>query len=129
MQSIEYVLRAKSRTLSVDPDRLVGFDLTVERRGERLGGNNVQAVVGSPSEDRYGLDEDVALWLPSGWWVSLRNQFAEAPEVAGRILSSIVDELSTITMRAGQVRDAEADALTEELFATSFRATGPNHWR
>jgi len=129
MESVRYVLRPKSRHLRVGPDRLVGFDLTAERRGEGLGGNNIQAVVGCPSEERHGLSQDVALWLSSGWWVSLRNQFAAAPDIASAILDSIAGELGAITARADGARGAEAEAVTDELFGTSFTATGPDYWR
>jgi hypothetical protein len=129
MESVEYVFRAKARHVRVDPERLVGFDLTVERRGEGLGGNNVQAVVGAPSEERYGLSEEVALWLPSGWWVSLRNQFAAQPEVGSAIVRSAADELGEITSRVTHATGAEAEAVTRELFESTFPATGPDYWR
>jgi hypothetical protein len=45
------------------------------------------------------------------------------------IMNSIADELGTITARAGRARGAEAEAVAEELFGTSFPATGPNYWR
>jgi hypothetical protein len=94
-----------------------------------LGGNNIQAVIGAPSAKRYRLDKDVALWLPSGWWVSLRNQFAAAPDVASAIVGSVADELGAITSRATDAIGAEADAVAKELFGMEFRATGPDHWR
>jgi hypothetical protein len=132
--TVEYVLRAKSqrsnRPPGASPDyRLLGFDLTAERRGKALGGNNVQAVVGAPLETRYGLDEDVALWLPSGWWVSLRNQFAAVPDVADGILRAIANELGAITARATGSHGAEAEAVARDLFKSAFRASGPDYWR
>jgi hypothetical protein len=128
---VEYVLRAKSlhATRPPGPDpayRLLGFDLTARRRGKGLGGNNIQAVIGAPSVERYRLDQDVALWLPSGWWVSLRNQFAAAPDVASAIVGSVADELGAMTSRATDSEGAEAEAVTRELFETEFRATGPD---
>ncbi|HEY3923810.1 MAG TPA: hypothetical protein VGL75_04550 [Acidothermaceae bacterium] len=88
----------------------------------------MQVVVGSPSGKRYGHDEDVALWLPSGWWVTLRSQFAAAPWVAVEILNCVVHELDAITARVSGTSGAEADAITREIFATAFRGSGPNHW-
>jgi hypothetical protein len=90
MKSVEYLLRPKSLASTRPPAphpeyRLLRFTIRVERRGKRLGGNNIQAVVGAPSEAprrRHGREEEVALWLPSQWWVSLRNQFAAAPATA-----------------------------------------------
>jgi hypothetical protein len=63
MASVEYVLRLKSlkstRPPAPDSDfRLLGFDMTAERKGTPLGGNNIQAVFGAPSEERHRLDED-----------------------------------------------------------------------
>ncbi len=134
MDSVEYVLRPKSlhstRPPAPNPEyRLLGFDLIVERRGKALGGNNIQAVVGAPSEERYGLDEDVALWLRSGWWVSLRNEFAAVPDVAIGVLRAVADELEAITSRATESEGSEAYAVTQELFETELRATAPDHWR
>ena len=74
--------------------------MTVERDGERLGGNKIQRVVGAPDWQRRGLDTDVAVWLASGWRVSLRNQFAEAPDVASAILASRAEPLSAVTAEA-----------------------------
>jgi hypothetical protein len=65
--------------------------LVASRDGRPLGGNNVQAVLGAPDRKRFRLDRDVALWLPSGWWVSLRNQFAQAADVATKIVESVED--------------------------------------
>jgi hypothetical protein len=134
MESVEYVLRPKSLRSTRPPEphpdyRLLGFDLTVERGGERLGGNNIQAVVGAPSVTRYRLDEEVALWLRSGWWVSLRNDFAAAPDVATSVLRQIAEPLEAITARATEAKGAEAFAVTEDLFATEFRARAPDRWR
>jgi hypothetical protein len=134
VESVEYVLRTKSlrstRPRGPDPRyRLLGFTLTAERRGKPLGGNNVQAVVGAPSATRHGLDTDVALWLPSGWWVSLRNQFAASPNVANAILVSIADELDAATAQATDAHGAEAESITQDLVETAFLANGPDYWR
>ena len=121
----EYVLRPKSGTWTTGPgaprDRLLRFDMTVRYDGKPLGGNNIQVVLGAPGETRIGLDEDVILWLDSGWWVTLRNEFARAPEVARRVLESVADDLSAIT----------ADPLGAEapvVFQSTFQGTGPRHW-
>lgn len=108
--------------------QLVHFDMTVERDGQQLGGHNVQVVVGAPGRPRYGLDRDVALTLDSGWWVTLRNQFADAPCVALEILESVRRDLSEITAEATEAYFGEADAVTKELFARVFSATGPDYW-
>jgi hypothetical protein len=134
MDLVEYTLRPKSlrstRPPGPYPDyRLLGFDLIVEHEGKSLGGNNIQAVIGAPSEERHGLDEHVALWLPSGWWVSLRNRFAAAPDAGKAVLSSVADELAAITSRANDAVGADAYALTQELFEMEFRASAPDPWR
>jgi hypothetical protein len=86
-----------------------------------LGGNNIQVVLGAEGESRTGLDEQVVLWLDSGWWVTLRNDFARAPEVARQIVGSITRELSAIT---ADPRGAEATV----VFASTFETTGPDYW-
>jgi hypothetical protein len=86
VRSARYTLRPRSGGWS--DGRLVRFDLTAEREGRPLGGHNVQLVVGEAGRPRYGLDDDVAMWLPSGWWVTLRNQFAQAPNVAVAVVRS-----------------------------------------
>jgi hypothetical protein len=119
-----YLLRPKSGTWAGGQlsGRLVRFDMTVSCDARPLGGNNIQVVLGAPDEVRRGLDDDVILWLDSGWWVTLRNEFARAPDVARQIIGAISDELSAITAdRCG----AEAAA----VFAATFEADGPRHWR
>jgi hypothetical protein len=134
MRQTRYVLRAKSGAWSAHPDahspdyRLLRFDLTVERDGKRLGGNNIQAVVGAADEPRPGLDSDVCIWLESGWWVSLRNHFAAAPEVAAAILASVADSLSALTAEATEARGKDAEAVTKKVFSAAFTAVGPDHW-
>jgi hypothetical protein len=134
MHESHYVLRAKSGAWSTHPDahapeyRLLQFDMTVERDGKRLGGHNVQVVVGAPDQERRGLDTQVALWLNSGWWVSLRNQFADAPNVADAILASVAGRLSAFTAQAREARGKDAEDITRRLFSTPFQATGPDYW-
>lgn len=96
--------------------------MTVTYDGRRLGGNNIQVVVGAPGQPRIGLDEDVILWLDSGWWVALRNEFARVPNVAHRILESAAEALSAIT---SDPRGADASILG----STVIEAAGPSHWR
>lgn len=95
--------------------------MTVTYDEKRLGGNNIQLVVGAPSQRRVGLDEDVILWLDSGWWVTLRNEFARAPDVAHRVLGSAANALSAIT---SDPRGADASILGSAV----IEAAGPSHW-
>jgi hypothetical protein len=103
--------------------------MTVERDGKKLGGNNIQLVVGAPDRLRRGLDEDVAMWLSSGWWVALRNQFSLASCVAMEVLNSIENELSSITSEVNEARGPDAAEVSERLFATTFTGEGPDYWR
>lgn len=95
--------------------------MTVTYDEKRLGGNNIQLVVGAPSQGRVGLDKDVILWLDSGWWVTLRNEFARAPDVAYRVLGSAANALSAIT---SDPRGADASILGSAV----IEAAGPSHW-
>jgi hypothetical protein len=106
------------------------LSLTVDVDGHRLGGHNVQVVLGAPDRDRSGLDEDVVLWLDSGWWVTLRNQFAQAPSVAATLLRSGADELSRLTDRvtAGAPRAAGGE-FWQEVAVITIEVRGPNCWR
>ena len=74
MNRTNYSLRPKSGVWSQEPSwsspedsHLVGFNLTVEYDGKRLGGTNIQAVLGAADQPRHGLNEDVVVWLDSGW--------------------------------------------------------------
>jgi hypothetical protein len=96
--------------------------MTVTYGGKQLGGNNIQLVVGAPGQTRVGLDEDVIMWLDSGWWVALRNEFARAPDVAHRVVESAADALAVIT---ADPRGADASILG----STVIEAAGPSHWR
>jgi hypothetical protein len=116
-----YRLYPKSGTWTTDK-WLTRFDMTVTYGGKQLGGNNVQLVVGAPNQPRFGHDEDVILWLDSGWWVTLRNQFARASDVARRILESAANELSAIT---SDPRGADASILD----STVIEVVGPSHWQ
>jgi hypothetical protein len=135
MKRVTYLLSPKSGGWSHHPAthhpdyRLLNFRLVASRDGRPLGGNNMQAVLGAPDQPRNGLDEDVAMWLPSGWWVSLRNQFAAAPDVARQVLASVESELADVTAQLRDARGERTAQLTTALFATVFRAEGPDHWR
>lgn len=135
MHRTEYTLRPKSGVWSQSPSwsapedsHLVGFNLRVEYDGKRLGGTNIQAVLGAPEEPRHGLNEQVAIWLESGWWVSLRNQFALAPCEAVEILESVADELSAITTEANGARGSDTDELWKKLTGMAFVGEGPAYW-
>lgn len=135
MKEASFLLRPKSGGWSHHPDahhrdyRLLHFTLTVRREDRSLGGNNVQAVLGAPDQTRYGLNQDVAVWLRSGWWVSLRNQFARAPDVATEIIKSVEDALCDVTAELTTARGARTEELTHDLFATTFHAKGRDYWR
>jgi hypothetical protein len=90
--------------------------------GEPIGGNSTQVVLGARSESRGLFDEDVILWLDSGWWLALRNDFARARDVAPQIVGSISLELSAIT-------DDPRGADVAGVFATTFETMGPRHRR
>jgi hypothetical protein len=135
MNDASYLLRAKSGGWSHHPDshdadyRLLRFTLVASRDGRPLGGNNAQAVLGAPDTARHRLDQVVVLWLPSGSWVSPRNQFAQAADIAAKILESVNDPLSELTAELTTARGARTEELTRDLFAMTFNATGPDYWR
>jgi hypothetical protein len=52
-----------------------------------------------------------------------------SPDVGLAILGSVEDELGEITSRLTNSSGAQAYAVTQELFETAFRATGPDYWR
>lgn len=91
--SSETVTRLRSASCRSRASRSSG-SLTVVRfmyasiPSTALGGTSIEAVVGAPDQPRHGLDEDVEMWLDTGWWVTLRNQFALAPCVANEIILS-----------------------------------------
>jgi hypothetical protein len=127
MKAALYTLIPRSR--STAQSRLVGFDLCVQRAGAELGGHNVQIVIGAPDEPRRGLSQEVAMILDSGWWVSLRNQFAQAPSVAVEIIRSAEANLDQATASILAASGVEEERLIEQLFETTFPASGPDYWR
>jgi hypothetical protein len=127
MNGTDYLLRPRSGGWRAE-HRLVHFDMTAEYQGKRLGGHNVQVVLGAPDEARRGLDEDVALTLGSGWWVTFRNQFALAPCVAVEIVESVRDPLTEITAAATDARNDVARDVSRKLFSSVFAASGPAYW-
>lgn len=126
MRPTDYLLRPRSHTWS--GDRILGFDMTVEHDGQPLGGHNVQVVLGAPDQVRRELDEDVALTLDTGWWVTLRNQFALAPCVAKEILRSAERQLNEITAEVMEARDETAETLWLRLRSAAVTAAGPDYW-
>ena len=79
-------------------------------------------VLGALDQRRTGHDERVVLWLDSGWWVTLRNDFERALDIARRIVGNITAELSAIT---DDPRGPEAAA----VFASVFETCDPDRWR
>ena len=134
MRETRYLLRTKSaawraRRAPHEGDRLTELLITVERGGVPLGGNNIQLVAGAPDRRRSGLNEDVVMWLDSGWWLTLRNQFADAPHVAAEILASAADRLSELTDCADRGgRPGDGDSFWQQIRATTIVATGPDYW-
>jgi hypothetical protein len=134
MKRTDYILRPRSGAWNAHPDahspecRLLGFDMTVEYDGKRLGGHNVQAVLGAADQPRRGLNADVAFTLDSDWWITLRNQFAHAPCVAIEILESASHGLTLITAEATDARGTAAEAVTRKLFSSAFEGAGPAYW-
>ena len=110
-------------------DRLFALSITAERHDAPVGGNNIQIVVGAPDQRRSGLNEDVVMWLESGWWVTLRNQFADAPDAAVKILASAADRLSELTERADEGGGPDGKSLWQQIRGTTIEATGPDYWR
>jgi hypothetical protein len=128
MHTAEYQLRMKSGAWTAGSgNQLVGFDLTVEYDGRKLGGTNIQVALHAPSGG-FPHGEDCAIWLASGWGVVLRNQFARAPAVATAVIEAIAAELSDITRAANSATGTATSALSERLRTTTFRATGPAYW-
>lgn len=126
MHRTEYLLRPRSHVWQAG--RLLGFDMTVEHDSRPLGGHNVQVVLGAPDQPRRGLDEDVALTLDTGWWVTLRNQFALAPCVAIEILESAREALTKITAEANAAHGEATAELWRKLRCSAFNAAGPDYW-
>lgn len=135
MREARYDLKAKSGGWTHHPShftepqaRMVSFTLKALRNGTPLGGHNIQAHVESVTA-RRAAPADAAIRLASGWWVSFRNQFADAPEVATKIITSVEPELTEITDALEQARGAEMVAAKDRLWATTFEGSGPDFWR
>ncbi len=127
MRRTNYVLRVKSGAWSAAPGRpLVEFSMTAECHARLLGCHNIQVVVGAPNQPQRGLNEDVLMWLDSGWWITLRNQFDQAPDTALNVIRSVEAELSAMT--AEITAAGEDGPVVRKLFATEFEATGPDYW-
>jgi hypothetical protein len=129
-----YELKPKDGAWTHHPDRfaepdsrMVGFTLAASRNGAPLGGHNVQAHVRAP--DNAQPREAPSMTLSSGWLVYFRNQFAQAPDVAERILKSVDEALSTATAELHTVRGQQMTDATTRLFAATFEAEGPDYWR
>lgn len=90
--------------------------------------HNLQVKAGAPDLSRGRADENVVLWLPSGWWVTLRHEFAAAPRTATAIVVSAIEQLSNFTSRATDARGEEASALQVEWEERRFEAVGPAIW-
>lgn len=107
---------------------MVTFTLTPLRDGVPLGGHNVQCHVGTAT-GRHAPPDDVDVWLESGWWISFRNQFAQAPDSAAKIIASVEPELSDMTYELEQARGSQMATTTRKLSATTFEAIGSHYWR
>ena len=133
MKETSFLLRAKSGGWSGHGRnrdyRLFEFTLVARRDDKPLGGNNVQAKLRAPDRPPEQGDQDVDMQLTSGWWVSFRNQFAQAPDVATEILNSIEDALSQVTGELTTARGARTEELTRQLLTTTFHAKGRDYWR
>lgn len=136
MKETDFLLRVKSGGWSHHPGahdpayRLLNFTLVASRGEKPLGGNNVQAKLRAPDQPpelRHPNVDD--MWLRSGWSVSFRNQFAQAPDVATEILRSVEAQLAELTAELTTARGARTEELTRELFATEFLARGRHYWR
>jgi len=112
------------------PLRMTGFTLTASHGGVALGGHNIQAHVHAPGH-KPGPNDDADrpdLKLTSGWGVWFRNQFAQAPDVAARIIGSVEPDLSRVTAELGAATAVQTTELSERLFAMELHATGPDYW-
>jgi hypothetical protein len=113
----------------------------VERRGELLGGNQLQATIRTPDvsdDQQMKAAADAVLTLPSsGWLVIPRGRFAEQPSIAKSILESAASELEAL-IAWGKAQPPETlelfssakEAFNEKLwpaqFSPSVRTTGAN---
>lgn len=108
--------------------RLWTVTLCVQGPDVRLISHNVQVKLGAPDLSRGRADAEVVLRLASGWWVTLRHEFAAAPRTAATIVASAADELSAFTALATDARGDDASALTVALAERRFEAVGPSVW-
>lgn len=111
-----------------DAYRLWTVTLRAQGPNEELISHNLQVKLGAPDLSRGRADASVAVWLASGWWVTLRHEFAAAPTTAAAIVASAATELSEFTARATDARGEEAGALAVELEERRFEAVGPPVW-
>jgi hypothetical protein len=108
--------------------RLWTVTLRAQRPDGRPVSHNLQVKIGAPDLSRGRADENVVLRLRSGWWVTLRHEFARAPRTATAIVASAAEELSVFTARATDARGEEASALQVEWEERRFEAHGPAVW-
>ena len=134
-----YLLLPRAAALSEDPSgsnwrsywdaphayRLWTLTLRAQAPDGRLISHNLQIKLGAPDLARERVDAPVVLWLPSGWWVTLRDEFAAAPTTAKEIVASASEELSDFTSRATSARGEDAGALQLEWEQRQFEAVGP----
>lgn len=137
-----YVLIPRPAALSEDPSgsnwrsywaapnayRLWSLTLQVQGPDGRLISHNMQVKLGAPDLPREQADAQVALWLKSGWWVTLRHEFAASPKAATGIVASAADQLSAFTAQTTGARGDDASALQVEWEERRFAATGPAVW-
>ena len=143
MNTVEYILRPQGPWTQRSEDGsavFIAFDLRVERRGELLGGNQLQATIRTPDipdDGRMAAAGDAVLSLPSsGWLVIPRGRFAEQPSIAKSIFESAATDLEAL-IAWGKARppetyemfSSERDAFNERFWASSIRAVGPDYWR
>jgi hypothetical protein len=139
----DYLLISLPAELSEDPSGLsdrsyweapdayriweIGF--RVQGPDGHLLSHNLQFKLGAPDLTQVRrADLSVAMYLTSGWWVTLRHEFAAAPRAAEMIVASAADELAAITDRATGARGTDATEIASELASRRFRATGPAAW-
>jgi hypothetical protein len=108
--------------------RLWTVTLRVQGPDEQLISHNLQVKLGAPDLSRGRADADVVLRLASGWWVTLRHEFAAAPRTGAKIVASAANELSEFTARATDACGEEASALAVDLEQRQFEAVGPSTW-
>jgi hypothetical protein len=143
VNTVEYILRPDgpwTRRSEAGSLVFIAFDLRVERRGELLGGNNLQATIRTPDipdDQHMKAAADAVLSLPSsGWLVIPRGLLAEQPSVAKSIFESAATDLEAL-IAWGKAQPPESlelsssakDAFNEGFRASSIRAVGPDYWR